>query len=176
MAFDMIYVLIFIAKLFEVSITTVRVVLTARGNRLISGLLAAVEVTLWIIVASKVLLGINDDPFQAVVYGAAYAIGIYIGIVIEDKLALGLSQIEVITGTGEAKLIADKLRESGYGVTTYPCEGLEGPKQAIVLKVHRKDIPATIKLIKEHEQLFVTITDIRKLSMGIINRHMFRRH
>jgi uncharacterized protein YebE (UPF0316 family) len=172
----MIYALIFIAKLLEVAITTVRVVLTARGNRLISGLLAAVEISLWIVVASKVLLGINDDPFQAVVYGAAYAIGIYIGIAIEDKLALGLAQIEVITGPEEAKLITDKLRGSGYGVTSFPCEGLEGPKQSIVMKVHRKDIPATIKLIKEHEQLFVTITDIRKLSMGIINRHMFQRN
>lgn len=171
----MIYIFIFFAKLLEVSITTVRVVLTARGNRLISALLAAVEVSLWIVVASRVLLGIHDDPFQAVVYGVAYAIGIYIGIMIEDKLALGLAQIEVITGLEEARLITCKLRESGYGVTTFPCEGLEGPKQSVVMKVHRKDIPATIRLIKDHGHLFVTITDIRKQPMGIINRHLFQK-
>jgi uncharacterized protein YebE (UPF0316 family) len=168
----MIYVLIFFAKLLEVSIATVRVVLTARGNRLISSLLAAVEVTLWIIVASTVLLGITEDPLRAVAYGLAYAIGIYVGIAIEDKLALGLAQIEVIAEQEEAMPIISKLRGFGYGVTTFACEGLEGQKLSIVLKIHRKDIPPTIRLLKEYEHLFVTITDIRKLPMGIIKRKM----
>ena len=166
----MIYFFIFFAKLLEVTITTIRVVLTARGNRLVSALLAAVEVTLWIIVASNVLSGIRSDPLRAVFYGLAYAIGIYIGIAIEDKLALGLAQIEVITGIEEAKHITGKLRECGYGVTTFLCEGLEGPKQSIVLKVHRKDIPTTMRILKDYEQLFVTITDIRKQSIGLIKR------
>ncbi|MCL2151696.1 MAG: DUF5698 domain-containing protein [Oscillospiraceae bacterium] len=166
----MIYVLIFIAKLMEVSIATVRLVLTARGNKVISSLLAAVEITLWIIVASTVLLGISEDPLRAVAYGLAYAIGIYVGITIEDKLALGLAQIEVIAEPDEAKLITEKLRGLGYGVTTYACEGLEGEKLSVILKVHRKDIPQTMRLLKEYEHLFVTVTDIRKLSIGIIKR------
>jgi uncharacterized protein YebE (UPF0316 family) len=164
--------MIFFAKLMEVSIATVRVVLTARGNRLISSLLASVEVTLWIIVASTVLLGITDDPLRAVVYVLAYAIGIYAGIAVEDKLALGLAQIEAIAEIEEAKLITEKLRGLGYGVTTYACEGLEGQKLSMVLKVHRKDIPMTLKLLKDYEHLFVTITDIRKLPVGIIKRKM----
>jgi len=171
----MIYFLIFSAKLLEVSIATVRVVLTARGNRIVSSLLAAVEVTLWILVASAVLNGITEDPLRAVVYGLAFAIGIYLGVALEDKLALGLAQIEVIAEVEEARVITNKLRECGYGVTTFDCEGLEGKKLSIVLKVHRKDVPATMKLLKEHEQLFVTITDIRKLSMGIISRHMLQK-
>ena len=171
----MIYIMIFSAKLLEVSVATVRVVLTARGNRVVASLLAAVEVTLWIIVASVVLTGITEDPLRAVVYGLAFAIGIYLGIVIEDKLALGLAQIEIIAETEEARAITSKLRECGYGVTTFICEGLEGQKMSIVLKVHRKDIPTTIKLLKGHEQLFVTITDIRKLSIGSIGRHMIQK-
>jgi uncharacterized protein YebE (UPF0316 family) len=164
--------MIFFAKLLEVSIATVRVVLTARGNRLVSSLLASIEVTLWIIVASTVLLGITEDPLRAVAYGLAYAIGIYVGIAIEDKLALGLAQIEVIAEEEEAKQITEKLRGLGYGVTTFTCEGLEGHKLSIVLKIHRKDIPLTIKLLKEYEDLFVAITDIRKLSIGNIKRKM----
>ena len=171
----MIYAMIFFAKLLEVTIATVRVVLTSRGNRLISSLIAAVEITLWIIVASTVLTGIADDPPRAVFYGLAYAIGIYVGIVIEDKLALGLAQIEVIAENDDATQIASKLREYGYGVTTFVCEGLEGRKLSIVLKIQRKDIPTTIKLLKEYEHLFVTITDIRKLSIGSIDRHIIQK-
>ncbi|MCL2034869.1 MAG: DUF5698 domain-containing protein [Oscillospiraceae bacterium] len=168
----MIYTLIFFAKLLEVSVATVRVVLTAKGNRISATLLSAVEVTIWLIVTSTVLLGIIEDPLRAVAFGLANVVGIYLGIGIEDKLALGLSQIEVIAEVEKARDIAKKLREHGYGVTTFACEGLEGEKLSISLKVRRKDIPETIEMFKEFNDLFVTITDIRKLSTGSVARHM----
>jgi len=166
----MIYVVIFIAKLMEVSISTVRLVLTARGNRIVASMLAAVEIAIWIIVTSTVLLGLRDDPLRAVAFGLAFVVGIYLGIFIEDKLALGLAQIEVIAEYEKARQITKKLRDNGYGATTFVCEGLEGRKLAIELKVRRKDVPVTIKLLREYDNLFVTITDIRKLSMGSIKR------
>ncbi|MDR0490153.1 MAG: DUF5698 domain-containing protein [Oscillospiraceae bacterium] len=170
----MVYAFIFVAKLMEVSISTVRQVLTNRGNRTVASLLAAAEITIWLIVTSTVLLEIRADPLRAVVYGLAYAIGIYLGILIEDKLALGLSQIEVIAEFDEAKEITKKLRDFGYGATTYDCEGLEGKKLSISLKIRRKDVPTTIKLLREYSDLFVTVTDIRRLSIGNIGRRMLR--
>ena len=170
----MIYILIFLAKLLEVSVSTVRVVLTAKGYRLFASLLSAVEITIWIIVTSTVLLGITEDPLRAVAFGLAFVAGIYLGILIEDKLALGLSQIEVIAENEKARQIAKKLREHGYGVTTFDCEGLEGKKQSISLKVYRKEIPETIELFSMFEDLFVTITDVRKLSIGSVRRHIIK--
>ena len=164
------YVLIFFAKLLEVSVSTVRVVLTAKGHRLIAPLLALVEITLWIVVASNVLLGITEDPMRAVAYGLAFALGIYLGIILEDKLALGLAQIEIIAENDEARLITEKYRGSGYGVTTFNCEGFEGGKTSIVLKVHRKDVPLTLAVLKGFTHMFVTVTDIRKVSIGSISR------
>jgi len=168
----MIYFLIFVAKLTEVAIATVRTVLMARGNRVAASLLSAVEITIWLIVTSTVLMGLSEDPLMAVAFGLAFATGIYLGIMIEDKLALGLAQIEVIAGPGEARQITHKLREHGYGVTTFECEGFEGEKQAVYLKVRRKDIPVTMKLLKDYDHLFVTVTDIRKLSIGSISRRI----
>jgi len=170
----MIYALIFIAKLLEVAISTVRSVLVNRGNRVAAALLAAVEISIWLVVTSTVLLGIMDDPFRAVAFGLAYAIGIYVGIRLEDKLALGLAQMEIIAEFELAKLITKKLREHGYGVTTFDCEGLDGKKLSIVLKIKRKDVPGTIGMLKEYDQLFVTVTDIRKLSIGHIARRVIK--
>ena len=166
----MIYILIFLAKLLEVAIATVRMVLTARGNRLAASLLAAAEITIWIIVTSTVLLGLAEDPLRAVAFGLAFVVGIYLGIIVEEKLALGLAQIECIAGFDEAKIVTGQLRNLGYGVTTFDCGGLDGKKLSIVLKVHRKDIPKVMRILGEHSQLFVTVTDIRKLSMGKIAR------
>ena len=168
----MIYIFIFLAKLLEVAIATVRMVLTTRGNRIAASLLAAVEITIWIIVTSTVLLGLAEDPLRAVAFGLAFVVGIYLGIVIEDKLALGLAQIECIAGFEEAKNITGKFREMGYGVTTFDCEGLDGKKLSVNMKVHRKDIPKVMTILRAHEHLFVTVTDIRKLSMGSIGRRV----
>jgi len=165
-----IYILIFAAKLLEVSIATMRLVLTARGNKLAASLLAAVEVTIWVIVTSTVLLSLKEDPFRAVAFGAAFVCGVFLGILIEDKMALGLAQIEIIAEFDEARAITKKLRNRGYPATTYDCEGLEGKKLAIHLKVLRKDIAQTIDILDEHERLFVTVTDIRKLSIGEITK------
>lgn len=168
----MIYIFIFLAKLLEVAIATVRVVLTARGNRMVASMLAAVEITIWIIVVSTVLDDLSKDPLKAVAFITAFVAGIYLGILIEDKLALGLAQIEVIADHEEAVQIVKKLRDRSYGATTFDCGGLEGKKTSIVLKVHRKDVPITIKLLKEYDHLFVTITDIRKVSIGKIERRI----
>ena len=170
----MIYALIFFAKLLEVAISTVRSVLVNRGNRVAAALLAAVEISIWLVVTSTVLLGIMEDPFRAVAFGLAYAIGIYVGIRLEDKLALGLAQMEIIAEFELAKRITKKLREHGYGVTTFDCEGLDGKKLSIVLKIKRKDVPGTIGMLKEYDQLFVTVTDIRKLSIGHIARRVIK--
>ena len=166
----MLYLLIFIAKLAEVAITTVRIVLTTRGNRIAASLLAAAEIGIWLVVAGTVLLGMSEDPLRAVAYAVAYVAGIFLGMLLEDKLALGLAQIECIAEHGEGLGIVQKLRDNGYGVTTFPCEGLEGLKLSINLKVHRKDIPLTMKILGEYKDLFVTVTDIRKLSIGSISR------
>ena len=168
----MIYILIFLAKLLEVAITTVRVVLTSRGNRLISSMLAAVEISIWIVVASTVLLGITEDPLRAVAYCIAYVVGIYIGIVVEDKLALGLAQIEIIAQYESAKHITNMLRENGYGATTFDCDGMEGHKLSIILKIRRKDIPKTVDFLKNLDVQFVTITDIKKVPIGSINKRI----
>jgi len=170
-----IYAFIFFAKLLEVSIATVRLVLTARGNRMVASMIAAVEVTIWLIVISTVLNDLSQDIFKAVAFIAAFVAGIYFGILIEDKLALGLAEIEVIAEPEEAANITKKLRERGYGATTYDCEGLEGKKTSIVLKVHRKDIPLTVDFLKEFNRVFVTVTDIRKVSIGMIGRQMIQK-
>ena len=171
----MIYAIIFFAKLLEVSIATVRIVLTTRGNRVMATLLSSVEITIWVIIAGTVLTGMHDDPWQAVAYCLAFVVGINLGILIEDKLALGLANIEVIAEFDLAKQITKNLREQGYGVTTFDCEGLMGKKLAVNVKVMRKDVDCTVKQLRAYENVMITITDIREISAGMIERRMLKR-
>lgn len=166
----MIYFGIFIAKLTEVSIATLRSVLATKGYRNIACALSAIEITLWLAVTSTVILGISQDVFKGVAYGVAYVLGVYLGVLLEDKLAIGLSEVEVIAEFETAKQITNMLRGLGYGVTTFECIGLEGNKLSLKVKIKRKDIKPTIKLLQEYKDLFVTITDIKKVSIGNIER------
>ena len=172
----MIYVMIFSLRIFSVSLGTVRLVLMQRGQRLIASMTAAVEIATWLYVTGSVLMGISEDPFKAVVYVAGAVAGIYLGLVLENKLAIGFAQIEVIASVDEAETISDKLRDGGYRITSYECEGLEGEKTTLIMKVQRKDVPTTVDLLKEYEHLFITITDIRRVTAGSIIRQSFIKH
>jgi len=165
-----IYAFIFFAKYIEVAVNTTRLVFSTRGNRIAAAILATAGIALWLVVISVVLLGIMEDPLRAVFYGLAFVLGIPTGMLLEEKLALGLAQIEIIAECEIAHEITTKFRELKYRVTTYNCEGFHGEKVSVILKIHRRDVPATIEFLNEYQNLFVTITDIRKLSIGTIHR------
>jgi len=111
------YVVIFCAKIFEVSIGTLRIVLVSKGQKLKAALIAFVECVIWILVVSTVLVDITKDPVKVVIYCAAFAIGNYIGVSLENRLAMGLSSIQVITNLEEGNELALLLRDNNFGVT-----------------------------------------------------------
>lgn len=170
----MIYIAIFCAKVLEVTITTIRTVLTVRGMRVIATALAALEITIWLFVASTVLAQLYSDPLKGVAYILAYAAGIFLGLILEDKLALGLSEIQIISDPETATEIVEDLRAKNYGITEFACKGKDGLKQMLDLKVHRKDLNSTLTLLKKHENTFISVTDIRALSKGYILRHVMK--
>ena len=168
------YLLIFFAKLLEVSVATIRIVLTSKGHRFVAPLIAAFEVTIWLLITSTVLAGMMDDPLRAVAFILGFVAGIYLGILLEDKLALGIAQIEIIAEFEHAKKIAKELRSLGYGLTSFESEGMDGKKLTLVTKVLRKCIPSTMKILNEHKNILVTITEIKKISIGNIGNRIFR--
>ena len=170
----MIYPVIFLAKLLEVTIATVKTVLAVRGMKIIATALAAVEVTIWIFVASIVLTQLYSDPFKGVAYVLAYTAGIFLGLFMEDKMALGLSEIQLITDPETAGEIVRTLRTKKYGITEFDCRGKDGPKQMLDIKVHRKDLITTLNLLKKYDNTFISVCDIRSLSKGNILRHIIK--
>ena len=168
----MIYLAIFFAKLLEVTASTVRMVLSVRGMKTVATLLAALEVTIWLLVASTVLTQLYSDPLKGLAYILAYCAGIFLGLVLEDKLALGLSKIEIITSPETAAKILYELRINKYGITEFDCRGKDGIKQMLDIKVHRKDLTTTLNILKKYDDTFISINDIRSISKGNIIRHI----
>lgn len=163
----MYYIAIFLAKILEVSLMTVRTVLITRGERLYGSIIGFVEVIIWLYVVSVVLVGINDDPIRMVVYAFGFAFGNYLGSLLEEKLALGILTINVIASEENGEKIAAILREQNVGVTGIASEGINEMKKMLLIHVKRKRKNEIIKLIESTNiNCVISISDTRTVYGG----------
>lgn len=131
--------IVFMARICDVSIGTIRTIVTVQGRTLIAFFLAVFEIIIWIGVASTVINQVKDQPFLAIFYALGYATGNVVGIKVEGKLAFGLTILRVICREkGDA--LATKLRELGQPVTKFIGEGMRGPVIELYIACRRKDL------------------------------------
>ena len=167
-----VYLFIFIGKILEVSFGTLRIVLINRGERTIGALIAIVEITLWLVIASSVLAGFKDDFLKGIVYAVAFAIGNYIGSWLDELLAFGLSSMQVVMPDLEsAKEAEARLREKGFGMTTIDVHGRDNDRSMLIMTMQRKRLPEAIAILEDQcNGAVVTVTDIKTQRGGYLER------
>lgn len=169
----LIYLIIFIVKVVEVTISTLRIVLITKDHRIKGAFLAFFEVSIWLIVVSVVLKDITEDPIKIVVYALGFAVGNYCGSWLENKLGTGNASVEVICKRSDAKLISSALREDGLAITSVPAKGMKSPREILVMYIPRKKVQKTVKSIRTiNENVVITIHDIKPIYGGY---HLFRK-
>lgn len=168
-------ILIYFFRIIEVSIGTVRIILIQKGYRKIGAILAFFEVLIWVFVASRVIDGLTEEPIKGVVYSLGFASGVYLGSLIENRLAFGKVLIQAITSEDLGENIATILRADGLGVTTINGEGKEAHKIVLMVYANRKGKEGIIAKIKSiDEKAMVVSTDVSTLEGGYIsNRRRF---
>lgn len=166
-----IYVAIFIAKMIEVSMATLRNVLNNRGEKLKGAFIGFFEVLIWLLVVSNVLDTITEDPFKVVVYCLAFSVGNYLGITIENKLAIGTSNIMAIIQEEKRDELTKALRDKGFGVTIVEGQGMEQTVDMLMIYLKRKCVPEAIDLIRQYcPNAMITVNDVRQLRNGFIRK------
>lgn len=129
-------IIILLINIVYVSFFTIRMILTLKGQRYLAAALSAVEVVIYVIGLGLVLDNL-DQIQNLIAYAAGYAIGVVVGMKIEEKLALGYITANVITNAYDYDL-PKALREQGYGVTNWAAHGLEGDRMALQILTPRK--------------------------------------
>lgn len=161
------YLVIFFVKIFEVSLSTLRIVLITKEERVKGAFIGFFEVMIWIMLASTVLSNIADDPFKVVVYGLGFAIGNYTGSILEGKLAIGTTKIEAIVHKEHGKALSIELRKMGLGVTAVEAYGMTDRKEILILQVPRKKVKSTVKLIQSYQKdVVITVYEIKPVYGG----------
>ncbi len=163
----LLYLVIFLVKVFEVSLATLRIVLITKDERLKGAIIGFFEVIIWVLVVSAVLQNITEDPFKVVVYAFGFAVGNYVGSLLENKLAIGNTNVEVITHKSDGKKMSKHLRENGLAVTSVPAYGMNDRREILYMHVPRKKVQPTVKLIRQFkEDVVITINDIKPVYGG----------
>jgi len=157
---------ILLAKIIEVSLTTLRMVFVSKGEKRLASVIGFVEVTIWLKVASVVLVNINEHPAKMFVYALGFAIGNYIGLAIEDKLGLGYSQIQIITDIDNGENLASSIRELGRAVIIVKGEGRDTEKAVLTTYVRRKDKDDLLGRIDYDKIGVITVSETQKIYGG----------
>jgi len=149
--------LIFLARVTDVSIGTIRTICIVQGRTLSAFCLAFLEISLWLIVISTVLDRIVAQPILGVFYALGFSTGNVVGIRLEKHMAFGCMILRVIS-TAHGKTIADKIRKNGYLVTTFQGEGKFGPVMEDYIVCRRRDLKRLLDLVQavEPDAFYIT--------------------
>lgn len=163
----LIYLFILFAKIIEVSISTIRIVLITKGEKTIGAIIAFVEILLWLFIASNVIQNISQDPLKGVFYAIGFSVGNYIGSILEEKIGLGLSEVQVIVKEDAGLLLAEEIRAQGFAVTLVHGEGRHNPRAILIMFVPRKRVKALVKYIQNSETgAVITVSEIKPVYGG----------
>lgn len=158
-------VLIFVLRVVDVSIGTLRVVSTVRGLRTQAVVLAFFESAIFIVAISKAMQGATD-AWKMAGYAAGFAVGTFMGMTLERWIASGWIIVRAISRERTEEL-RQQLRERHFGVTTIKGEGYEGHLSILFIVAQRKRGPELLQLVREVEpEAFVTIESVNRAIGG----------
>jgi uncharacterized protein YebE (UPF0316 family) len=160
---------IFISKIIEVALGTLRLILISKGYRREGTILSFLEILLWTFVASRVIMGIADAPIKGVVFSLGFSIGVYLGSRLEGLIAMGQVLIQSIVAKEKADPMIASLREKGYAVTTMAAWGRDSEKMVLMIFAKRKVKEEIIGDIMQLDEAAMIITnDVSTLHGGTI--------
>jgi uncharacterized protein YebE (UPF0316 family) len=157
--------LIFALRIVDVSFSTVRILLSVRNQRVAVPIIGFFEVLIWLFAAGNAIRHL-ESPLHLLGYAAGFSTGTMVGLWIEEKLAIGLATMRIISKRTDAQL-ATNLRALGCGVTEFIGQGREGPVDVVYTVVQRRDISRVLDEVERVDaDAFITVEEPREIRRG----------
>jgi uncharacterized protein YebE (UPF0316 family) len=157
--------LIFLLRIADMSLDTVRVMMIIRGKKLVAWILGFFQAVIFIVAIASVLQNL-DNPINLIAFAAGFATGIVVGMMIEERLAIGHIQMNIVSPS-RGSAVAEKLRHEGYAITEIPARGKDGMVTMLSCGVLRRNVRKVITLVNQVDQnAFITTEDLRPVRRG----------
>jgi uncharacterized protein YebE (UPF0316 family) len=158
--------LIFVARICDVTIGTLRIIFVSKWMKRVAPFLGFFEVLIWIVVISQILTKANDWICY-VAYASGYATGNYIGMIIEERLAMGIYLVRVFTLKNGNDLVK-VLNQKNFGATCLKGRGISNEVDVVETVVSRKNMVAVESSIEDFDsEAFFVVEDVRSTQKGI---------
>ncbi len=158
---------VFFARICDVTLGTLRIIFISKGKKFLAPVFGFVEVLIWITVIGQVLEHSAGDIICYIAYAGGYATGSFVGMLVEERLALGLHLIRVFTKKSGVELV-HLLNTNNFGATTASGRGEEGNVHIIETIVTRKNSDQVQGLITGYDPTaFYVVSDVRSVQRGI---------
>lgn len=158
--------LIFAARVADVTLGTMRIMFVSRGKRRLAPILGFFEVLIWIVAIGQLVQNLGSVT-SYLGYAAGFATGNFVGMLIEDRLAIGRLIVRTIIPAGGDELI-QRLHDAGFGVTGVDGQGATGSVKLIYAVVERKQLKEVMDIIHSvSPKAFFTVEDVRSAAEGV---------
>ena len=159
-------ILIFCSRICDVTLGTLRIIFLSKGYKYIAPFLGFFEVLIWVVAISQLLSNMSNWVAY-VAYAGGYATGNFVGMLIEERIAIGTLLLRITTPKNGHDLM-NLLKSHGFGVTLIVGEGVNGKVSIIQTVTSRKMIKKVETILIEHDpNLFYTIEDVRMVKHGV---------
>ena len=161
-------ILVCVAKIVEITIQSLKTCMMVKGQRLKAAGLGFLECTIWGLVISTIIGTLGDNPLLLLFYCVGYATGLFLGSTIENKIALGTSNLQLIANDGSTEKITEYLKEKGRGYTVFDGHGSTDKMNMIFIVLPRREVAKVLKEIRSlcDNKVFVVASDVSKYAGG----------
>ncbi|MCH7397459.1 DUF2179 domain-containing protein [Belliella sp. DSM 107340] len=160
--------MIFFARVMDVSINTLRIMFMLNGKKKIAPILGFFEALIWLLAIGQIFQNINN-PMSYLAYAGGFAMGTFVGMTIEEKLALGRVLVRVITPTPMPELI-DYMKEKNFRFTSVGAEGRFGKVNLLFTVMKRDALTEFVGKVKSfNDKAFYTIESVKRVSEDELN-------
>lgn len=174
--------LIFCARVADVTLGTMRIIFVSKGSRTWAPLLGFFEVLIWLLAMQQVFRNL-DNWVCYIAYAAGFAAGNLVGLMIENRIAMGRLALRIITRQ-DSRALVRWFRSNGFGITIVNAQGVKGMVKILFMIINRRDLPGIERKIRHfNPRAFYSIEDVRVANEGVfpiqatrrgLNFHRFR--
>ena len=145
----LLYIIIFLSKVIENAVGTLRLIVVANGKKILGAILQGIIAIIWICVTGVVVTNIMENPFKIVAFALGSIVGSYLGSILEEKIALGNNLLMIVTEQRNEVTLTNKIREHDYAVTVVDGKGKDTDRSILLVFLPRKKIHVITKLTKQ---------------------------